>query len=118
MRILRCGLAGLAGLGCGLGTESDSFSPSIVITSPQTAVVRGVVDFRANVVDDTGVAQVRFYADNVLLATDTEAPYNTLWTTTIGVPDGPHTLRVEADDISGNSASASRSVTVNNAVPN
>ena len=117
MRILRVGLIGLAVLGCGLGTDS-SFSPVITITSPLTATVRGIVDFSANVLDDTGIEEVRFYADGVLLATDTEGPYQVLWNTTTGVTDGNHTLRVEADDISGNSSSSSRVVVVSNSVPN
>ena len=117
MRILGITLIGLAAAGCGLGTE-ESFSPVITITSPQTQTVRGMVDFSANVLDDTGIEEVRFYADGVLLSTDTEGPYQVLWNTLSGVADGSHTLRVEADDISGNSSSASRVVTVSNSVPN
>ena len=116
MRYLRIAAVVLAGAACGLGTE-NSFGPSIDIISPNTATVRGIVDFRANVVDDDGVTEVRFYADGVLLATDEVAPYFTSWTTT-GLADGVHTLRVEADDESGNTASKSKSVTVSNATPN
>ena len=110
-------LIGLAAAGCGLGTE-ESFSPVISITSPRTQTVRGIVDFSANVLDDTGIDEVRFYADGVLLGTDSEGPYQVLWNTLEGVADGNHTLRVEADDISGNSSSVSQVVIVSNAVPN
>jgi hypothetical protein len=115
--MLGIALIGLTVAGCGLGTE-ESFSPVITITSPQTQTVRGIVDFSANVLDDTGIEEVRFYADGVLLATDTEGPYQVMWNTLNGVADGNHTLRVEADDISGNSSSVSRVVTVSNSVPN
>lgn len=103
--------------GCGLGTATDSFAPTVDITSPLTQVVRGRVAYSANVLDDTGVSRVIFLVDGVPLAEDTVAPYVTDWVTTNST-DGPHTLRVEAEDVDGNRSSESRSVTVNNATPN
>jgi hypothetical protein len=103
--------------GCfGLGTTTDSFAPVIDLTSPLSQQVRGRVDYSAEVFDDTGVARVRFLIDGVLLFEDKSAPYITDWLTT-GFADGPHTLRVEAEDDSGNQASVTRAVTVNNAAP-
>lgn len=112
------GAGGLALGGCGgFGTETDGSAPVVEITSPRSGSVRGRVDFSANVLDDTGVARVRFLVDGVLLFEDISAPFVTDWLTTTAT-DGPHTLSVDAEDVSGNRASASRSVTVNNAAPN
>lgn len=112
------GAVGLGLGGCGgLGPSGDSFAPVVEITSPLTQIVRGRVDFSAKVLDDTGVARVVFLVDGVPRFEDTSAPYITDWLTTAAA-DGPHTLRVEAEDLSGNRASVSRSVIVNNAAPN
>ena len=92
------GLAGAAA--CGLGDSTgDSSAPLIEITAPRLSVVSGNVDFSASVLDDTGVARVRFLADGNVLLEDTEAPYLTSWDTTNGVSEGQHTLRVEATDL-------------------
>lgn len=116
-RALVVGIGGFVLGGCGLGTATDSFAPSVDITSPLTQVVRGRVAYSANVLDDTGVSRVIFLVDGVPLFEDTVAPYVTEWDTT-SVTNGDHTLRVEAEDIDGNRSSESRSVTVNNATPN
>ena len=107
----------LAGVtACSFATEADSFGPVVVITSPNTQIVRGVAVFSADVSDDTGVARVRFLVDGVQLFEDTAAPFTTPWDTRT-VADGPHLLRVEALDPSGNLGSISRSVQVSNAPP-
>jgi len=118
IRAVMLGLVGLAGIGCGISDESDASAPLIEITSPILQTVRGNVTFSANVLDDRGVARVRFLVDGNLLLEDTEAPYVTNWDAT-GLAEGSqHTLRVEATDLSGNSASISKLVTVNNGAPN
>lgn len=117
MRTTLLGLAVL-GLGCGFGGTTNSFPPIVDITSPLTQTVRGLVDFSANVSDDTGVAGVIFFVDGVQLATDTSAPFITTWNTTTLTDGQQYTLRVVAEDIQGNQASASRVVIVNNAAPN
>ena len=111
-------LAAGLGSGCGLDSTGDSSSPLIEITAPRLSVVAGNVDFSANVLDDTGVAEVRFLVDGTLLFTDTEGPYLTSWDTTVGVVEGLHTMQVQATDLSGNTASVSKQVTVNNGAPN
>lgn len=63
---------------------------------------------------DTGLAKVRFYAGATLLAEDTEAPYQTLWSP---VP-GTHPIRAQAVDIHGATAdSAVATITVVNPPP-
>lgn len=113
--------AGIALLGilvaCGFPDDVDAFGPDIAITSPNTQIVRGVATYAADVSDDTGVDKVRFLVDGNLLFEDKSAPFTTEWDTRT-VADGNHTLRVDAFDLSGNSSSASRLVTVSNAPPN
>jgi hypothetical protein len=60
------------------------------------------------------VAQVAFVLDGVLLASDPTSPYSVAWDTT-QVANGLHTLSATAVDPTGQTASASLSVTVQNA---
>lgn len=101
-------------LGCSLETGVDSFPPVVVITAPvDGAVVASSTDFTADAVDDRGVAFVRFYQGNTLLAKDPTQPYGTRWATQT-VPDGQYVLRAEAVDEAGNSSLVSVQVTVRN----
>ena len=113
-RYLSLAAAGLlCTTGCGLGELSDGFAPLITITSPIEAEVSLVVNFSANVIDETGVESVTFLVDGAVLATDSEEPYTTQWDTE-DVTDGNHLLQVRARDLSGNQSSVSKSVLVNN----
>jgi bacterial leucyl aminopeptidase len=60
----------------------------------------------------SGIAQVSFYADGVLIGTARSTPYSVNWNTK-KVTKGQHTLVAVAQDAAGNSqASASIQVTV------
>ena len=102
---------------CGLGETGDVFPPIVTITSPNTQIVREVVNFSADVADDTGVALVRFYVGNELIFADDHAPFTTEWDSRT-VADGEHLLRVQAFDPTGNAGSAGKVVTVSNLPPN
>ena len=103
--------------GCGFGDDGgDRFPPIVTITSPNTQIVRETVPFSADVADDTGVALVRFYVDNVLIFTDDHAPFTTAWDTRT-VTDGQHTLQVQAYDPAGNAGSTGKTVQVSNLPP-
>jgi hypothetical protein len=57
--------------------EPDSIPPTIQITSPtngQTLV--GMISVSTNASDNIGVSRVELWKDDVLVATDTSAPYN------------------------------------------
>jgi len=104
----------LTGAGCFNDVPTaDLYAPVLEITNPAPdAVVSGVVNFTANAIDDTGVAEVRFYAGTTLLGTDEIAPYSWLWNT--GQNTGTIRLRAVAEDLAGNTTSKELTVTVNN----
>jgi peptidoglycan/xylan/chitin deacetylase (PgdA/CDA1 family) len=92
----------------------DLSAPTVAITSPTSgATVTGTVKITATASDTgSGVAKVSFYADGVLIATKSSAPYSVSWNTK-KVARGQHTLVAIAQDVAGNSqTSASIQVTV------
>jgi peptidoglycan/xylan/chitin deacetylase (PgdA/CDA1 family) len=92
----------------------DFVAPTVAITSPSGgATVTGNVKITAAASDGgSGIAQVSFYADGVLIGTARSAPYSVSWNTK-KVTKGQHTLVAVAQDAAGNSqASASIQVTV------
>lgn len=104
----------LGGAGCFDDVPTaDLYAPVLEITNPAAdAVVSGVVNFTVNAFDDTGVAEVRFYAGTTLLGIDEIAPYSWLWST--GQNTGTVRLRAVAEDLAGNTTSKELTVTVNN----
>jgi bacterial leucyl aminopeptidase len=111
--------AGLASLvvvsvGCGVGTQTDTDSPIVTILAPANgATVTATVVFSAQVLDGFGVAKVRFMVDGQVIDSTTTEPYQTTWNTR-GAGNGPHALRVEGEDTSGNTGFSSIGVTVDN----
>lgn len=76
----------------------------VAITSPANGatLIRGNNLLTATASDaSSGVASVRFYVDGRLIATDSSAPYSTIWSTR-KKDRGLHTLYVEATDAAGN----------------
>lgn len=96
--------------------DFDDQAPTVTLMSPG-ANVSGTVTLDADASDDQAVAEVRFLADGVLIATDSAAPYSVDWDTTT-VANGDVTLTAEAEDPAGNvGTSADVVVTVQNATP-
>lgn len=92
----------------------DTTPPVVSFTSPGSgATVANTVSVQVSAVDDTGVASVSLSVDGVSLGTDSSAPYNFSWAT-LNYANGMHTLTAKAVDTSGNIATASLSVAVNN----
>jgi len=92
----------------------DIAAPTAAITSPTDgATVTGTVKITVAASDaGSGVAQVSFYADGVLIGTAKSAPFTLTWNTK-KVSVGQHTLFAVAQDVAGNSqTSASIRVTV------
>ncbi len=112
-------LAGLASLavvvvGCSVGTQSDTDAPIVAILTPANgATVTATVVFSAQVLDGFGVAKVRFLVDGQVIDSVVTEPYQVNWNTR-GAGNGPHALRVEGEDTSGNTGVASIGVTVDN----
>jgi hypothetical protein len=93
----------------------DTQPPTVAITAPATSAwVRGSVSVSANAADNVAVDHVAFFDGSTLIGTDTSAPYSVPWATS---GDGPHNLTATAFDTSGNSASDTRAVSVDNTPP-
>ena len=83
---------------------ADRSVPFATITSPVPggSSLSGVVTISATATDNVGVASVQFQVDNIVIGTDTTAPYTCNWDTT-GYSNGAHVLSVIATDTAGNS---------------
>lgn len=60
---------------CGGGGSTDTIKPSISLSGPSSVTAAGSNTFTATASDASGIASVKFYRGNVLLGTDTTAPY-------------------------------------------
>ena len=95
---------------------ADITKPVTSITMPEDlSTVKGQVPVKATATDESGIAKVEFYVQDVLKSTDTSAPYEYTWDTS-QVPDGVYTLTVKSFDPAGNSSFDAQSVTVKNTV--
>jgi peptidoglycan/xylan/chitin deacetylase (PgdA/CDA1 family) len=90
----------------------DTTAPTVALSSPADgATVTGKVTVAASASDDnSGIREVRFYVDGVLLGVDSSAPYALSWNSG-KAKRGRHVLYAVAFDRAGNSAQSS-SVTV------
>jgi len=108
--------AGNLGSSAAVNMTVDNTGPAVTINSPAAgATVSATVAITADASDSSGVTQVRFFVDGVLLSTDTTAPYSASWDTTAS-SDGAHALTAQATDSVGNvGLSGPVNVTVDNA---
>ena len=97
-------------------TSFDTTPPQVNITGIDNAPIRGNRNAGASASDASGVAWVKFYLDSNYISTDTTAPYNAVVVTTT-VPDGTHTISATAADNYGNTATAYKSVIIDNTQP-
>lgn len=108
----------------GLGTNTADFTfttaaadttpPTVTITAPaDSATVSEVISFTADASDNVAVVSVKFYVDDAIQVTDTEAGYGFSWNTR-NVANGSRSLKAIAEDTSGNKATNTITVTVNN----
>jgi hypothetical protein len=91
---------------------NDVTSPTVSLTSPTSGstLSGGWATLSASASDNVGVSRVEFFDGTTLLGTDTSAPYSMTWST-MGVPNGSHTLSAKAYDAAGN-AGQSAPVTI------
>jgi hypothetical protein len=92
----------------------DTTLPTVSITSPLNgATVSGIVPVNVTASDNLGVQKVRFWVDGTYLGFDAAAPY---WRPidTNSLPNGAHTIRVQAVDWLENVRDATITVNVNN----
>jgi hypothetical protein len=95
-------------------TTSSNLAPSVTLTAPASGqTVSGTIALSAMAADDKAVSRVVFSVDSTTLATDTASPFSaSLNTTTLA--NGTHTLKAQAFDAEGLSATAQVSVNVQN----
>ncbi|HYH99051.1 Ig-like domain-containing protein [Hyalangium sp.] len=101
-----------------VGQPTDAFPPTVTLTAPSgNTLVRGTVSVAATAEDDLAVARVEFFADGMLIGTDTSAPYDVSWDTS-GAADGAHSLTAKAYDTAGRvGTSAAVGVSTDNTLP-
>ena len=92
---------------------NDATPPTISITSPASgAIVSGTINVTVNATDNRAVSSVSLSVDGTVVGSSSSSPFTISWNSA-SVINGTHTLTVTAKDAAGNSASASRQVTVN-----
>ena len=94
----------------------DVTAPTVSSVQVPAGAVNRIVTLNVTATDAVGVTEVRFFVDDVLLATDDSAPYSIDWDTS-GETEGDHVLTAEAQDAAGNiGQSAAVTATVANMV--
>ncbi|MDD5704919.1 MAG: DUF4838 domain-containing protein [Kiritimatiellae bacterium] len=92
--------------------------PTVTITSPGAdAVITGAVAITADATDDIGVGSVAFYADGVLLGTDTDGADGWSWLWSDAAP-GAHRLLAVATDYAPMHSNAWHHVMATHDAPN
>jgi len=82
----------------------DLTAPTVsAVSAPATSTLNRTVTLTATASDASGIAEVRFLLDGVLLGSDTTSPYSFDWDTSMAT-DGDHVLAAEARDMAGNTA--------------
>jgi len=100
----------------GYGEDVDGkwACPGVYLSSPTSgSVLAGKVPVTAAAADVASVTKVVFSLDGALVTTITTSPYTYSWETT-STANGAHTVKAEAYNSAGASASSSVSVTVSN----
>lgn len=98
-------------------TLPDTTAPTVNLTTPGNSQTLSLTfPIGASASDDLDLNRVEFFADTTLIATITSAPYTFNWDS-YAVHNGAHTLTAEAFDASGNNASQSITININNPPP-
>jgi fibronectin type 3 domain-containing protein len=102
------------GNGDNCNVAADTTPPVVTMTAPSDgATVSGLVQIAATATDSGGIAQVQYYLNSTLLATQTVGPFSYGWDSS-AASNGQQSLTVKAYDTSGNFASDSATVVVQN----
>lgn len=89
---------------------NDTTPPSVVISSPPNGAKVGTkVTINASASDNVGVASLKLYIDGKLVASTNSSSLSYTWNTR-GASAGTHTIKADATDAVGNSASQAISV--------
>jgi hypothetical protein len=88
-------------------------SPIVALTATPGSVERGgEVSLTATAEDDFGIRAVTFYDGTTVVGTDSAPPYSATFRLPAGLPCGPRTFTVVAEDSIGQTASATATVRV------
>ncbi len=99
------------------GSQANPPSPVAVTAPAAETILAGTQTISAAATDDSGIASVEFYVDQMLLDTDTSEPYTAEWDTELE-ENGAYELSVKAIDRAGLSGeSAPITVQVGNSAP-
>ena len=83
--------------------SQDVTPPLVSILNPLAGqILSEYVLISASVSDDSGVSEVKFFIDDSLFQTDTEAPYSYLWDTQVVEDSTDYVIRVSAIDLAEN----------------
>lgn len=94
----------------------DTTVPVVTISAPaNNATVTNTVTIAATATDNKGIAGIVFTIDGEIISTDMVSPY-TVTLNTKSYENGNHLIKAEASDTSGNKASKSITVKINNTV--
>ncbi|MFH0900251.1 MAG: Ig-like domain-containing protein, partial [Pseudomonadota bacterium] len=104
------------------GVPFDREAPEIVVEPPTPAegsIVRGVVQLKAHVVDDSPATIVLAEASLAVPDDDDASPQRVSVSldTTTAIDDGPLSFRLEAEDTAGNDSSRTLVITADNTAP-
>ncbi|MEN8041489.1 MAG: S8 family serine peptidase, partial [Actinomycetota bacterium] len=96
------------------GQPVDLVDPAVTITAPADgATILGTITVSADASDDVAVASVEFFVDGISIGADTTEPYTLTWDSASSV-NGPAALEATASDSSGNTATDSIGITIDN----
>lgn len=76
-------------------------SPPTVSLAPVSSPVGAMVTLAAVALDDTGVVEVTFLVDGIVIGTSDTVPYTAIWDTSAATL-GNHTITAQAEDAAGN----------------
>ena len=94
----------------------DTTLPTVSITSPaNNASVQGNVAINVNATDNAAISKVELYLGTQLITADTTSPYVLQWDTSL-ISNSSKTITVKAYDSSGNTATATRTLIINNPI--
>jgi hypothetical protein len=97
-------------------SSSTNAAPTVSLTSPAAgATLSGTAACAATASDDKGVSSVAFALNGTAITTDSTSPYTCSLDTT-KFPNGSYNLTAKAVDASGASATATRTVSIQNTV--
>lgn len=95
--------------------NGDTISPQTVILSPSASTLQGHVTVQVSASDNVGVVSLMVTANGKPICNLGGGLYTCTWATQV-FPNGTYSLVATAVDAAGNSGSASRIVTISNAV--